>query len=268
VSLFNNVSETVEKNTTVDRLYGKEGASGMSLGGLASSVGGVLIGGALSKAVNKAIPPKTQGAIRSAVNDPGAFILDKLRPGLGGALSQERFWNTKTPLFGGITPKRAKEIYDAAQAEPRAKKNLFLLQVTSELRGYEAKFNLFATEVDYAPYTVTGEKRHVGLASVDAVTAHEPVELRITTLDDVDGTLKRWFAAHSRLVGDRDGTVGVPADYAVRFHILHSRIVRDTDSYIDAGLFRPASIELSLSRREDAMQELQMTFTQLDSFMR
>ena len=30
----------------------------------------------------------------------------------------------------------------------------------------------------------------------------------------------------------------------------------------------PASYEVGLSRREDALEEIQMTFTQLDTFMR
>ncbi len=263
MSLFDNAT-AVSKNETRSPLFAKEGGGGVSLGGLAMSIGSAMIGSAVS---GKVASSKALSTARAAMNDPGSFILDKLRPGMGNALSQERFWNSNNPLFGGITPKQAKQIYDAAQADPRARKNLWLLQVHSELAGYEDRFNLFATEVEYSPYNVSGEKRHVGMATVDAVTGNEPVEMRITTLDDMDGNLKRWFAAHSRAVSAKDGTVGVPADYAVMIHVIHGRVVRDTDGYWTGGLFRPTGIDLSLSRREDGLQELQMTFTQLDSFL-
>ncbi|MOA49877.1 hypothetical protein D3C78_1728180 [compost metagenome] len=95
----------------------------------------------------------------------------------------------------------------------------------------------------------------------------EAVELRITTLDDRAGSLKRWFENHAAAVAARDGTVGVPANYAITFTIQHA-FVGDAKGFEGKGLYRPVSYEVGLSRREDALEEIQMTFTQLDTFMR
>jgi hypothetical protein len=132
------------------------------------------------------------------------------------------------------------------------------------------RFNLFATEVEYEPFIVAGEKRRVGGAVIDAVQGAEHVELRLTTIDDQQGTLKRWFAAHHGAAAARDGTVGVPDSYAITIKVVHAFITRGSNrgGYEDVGMFRPANMAVSLSRREDGLEEVQMSFSQLDTFMR
>ena len=95
-------------------------------------------------------------------------------------------------------------------------------------------------------------------------------ELRLTTIDDQQGTLKRWFAAHHGAAAPRDGTVGVPDSYAITIKVVHAFITRGSNrgGYEDIGMFRPANMALSLSRREDGLEEVQMSFSQLDTFMR
>lgn len=297
MSLFNNVSRTVQKagvigaiNSGTNSLLGKAaGALSNAMGGgpLASRVAGmgeVMARGAVQGALSEHIPPVVRDAMNVAggaladgmagdwsgaglrVLDSG--LIDSLFPDSGVARSQTRYWATPTPLFGGITPKEAKAIYEASRAESKAKKNLWLLEVSSG-SGNAERFNLFATEVEYAPFNIAGDKRRVGAAVVDAVTGGEAVELRITTMDDAFGSLKRWYAAHSALVEHPDGTVGVPGDYQIGIRVIHGVVSgKQRIAYEDKGLFRPVGIEYSLSRREDALQELAMTFTQLDTFMR
>ena len=198
-------------------------------------------------------------------------LLNQFFPGASGIASQMAYWGTPTPLFGGISPAEAKAIYDRLRGEPLSKKNLWLIEtVSSPLHGDIAeRFNLFATEIEYTPYTVAGEKRKVGGSTIDVVQGTEPTELRITTLDDQTGTLRRWFKGQHSAVAAGDGTVGVPSDYLIKFKIVHSFITSTSNAggYEDIGQFRPVSMDLSLSRREDGLQEIQMTFTQLDSFM-
>ncbi len=198
-------------------------------------------------------------------------LLDSLVPGMGGLAAQTRYWGTPTPLFGGISPSEAKRIYEEFRNVELAKKNLFLIEVSSRLYGdFSRRFNLFTTEVDYAPLILSGEKRRVGAANVDAVQSSEAVELRITTLDDKEGSIKTWYAAHHAAAAARDGTVGVPGLYAIRFRIVHAFITQGSNQngYEDIGWFRPANLETALSRREDGLEEVQMTFSQVDTFMR
>lgn len=173
------------------------------------------------------------------------------------------------PLFGGVTLERAREIHQEAVAQPWARKNLFHVTVDTPLAlgsGTVNIFNLFCTGAEYSPVTLTGEKRPIGTAVADILKSREAVDLRLTTLDDTAGTLKSWFTGLSTLAAPSDGTVNVPADFATRFTIRHAFIEGDT-GFVDRALFRPGTLEISLSRAEHGMQELTMTFVQLDTFM-
>lgn len=264
-------------------------ASAMGGGKLASTVTGIGGGMATNAAmnlVNKHIPIQAQRALNVGAGalgdimsgnfeDAGMRLLDsgllnKFLPGMGGVASQAMYWGVPTPLFGGISPTEAKGIYDGMRGHRFSKKNLWLIEVSSELSGDKSQqFNMFATELDYAPLTISGEKHKVGSSSVDTVQSSEPVELRLTTMDDQSGFVKRWFEAHCAAAAAPNGTVGVPSRYAVTIKIVHAFITRGSNrgGYENIGLFRPANLEVSLSRREDGLQEVQMTFSQLDTFM-
>jgi hypothetical protein len=304
MSLYNNIAESLSGNGLLGSIRSGIGAS---LNGLASSATQALGGGKLAStvvgmgqsmavnagmnAVNKYVPIQAQRALNvgaGAVGDLmkgdwdgaglrvlGSGLLNELLPGFGGgAASQAAFLGTPTPLLGGISPAEAKSIYAQVRGERRAKKNLWLLEVTSRLAGgalnMPDRFNLFATEVEYAPYIIAGDKTRVGGAVVDCAQGSEPVDMRLTTMDDESGSLKRWFEAHHAAVAARDGTLGVPDEYAIRIRVVHSFITPGSNrgGYESVGLFRPVNLDLSLSRREDGLQELQMSFSQLDTFMR
>ena len=90
-----------------------------------------------------------------------------------------------------------------------------------------------------------------------------PEESRTITFDSTDLTIM------IRIDANADGTVGVPMDYLVKIRVLHSFITDDSNKggYEDTFLMRPVSVSSSLSRREDAVQEVQLTFTQFDTFI-
>lgn len=223
-----------------------------------------------------------------SVEDAASSILSSniLRsnfPLASNLLDQALFMNTPSPVFGGITPQEAKSIYSKIAAAKHSRKNLFLLEIEDVKKaedgsgdgadalgidGIDGTFNLFATEVSYSPWTITGEKRKVGGVSTDTVNASEPMDMRITTLDDENGTLKKWFAGKCKQAVHSDGTVGVPADYLVKVSLLHSFITPTLgeNGYRDVVYMRPANIDMDLSRRESAMQEITMTFVQFDNF--
>jgi hypothetical protein len=89
------------------------------------------------------------------------------------------------------------------------------------------RFNLFATEVEYEPIIIAGEKRRSAVPSSTPCGAGA-VELRLTTIDDQQGTLKRWFAAHHGAAAPRDGTVGVP-DSTPSHQGIHAFITRGSN---------------------------------------
>jgi hypothetical protein len=300
VSLYNNVAKSLASNglmgsigAQVESYSGTMGAKvteAMGGGRLASRVAGMganMASNAAMGLVNKHIPIQARNALGVGSRAAGDImngdmegagmrlldsgLLNNLFPGMSGVASQSRYWGTPTPLFGGISPTEAKRIYGEIRGQRLAKKNLFLLEVSSHLGGdVSQRANMFATEVEYAPFTVSGEKRKVGGAVLDGVVGNEPVELRITTLDDDAGTIKRWYAKHHAAVAAEDGTVGVPGQYAIKIKIVHAFITRASGpgAYEDIGWYRPANLEVSLSRREDGLQEVQMTFAQLDTFMK
>lgn len=295
MSLYNNTSNQLtgafSLTGSVKSLVG--GAVGSLGGAIADKVGGgllvqagaSLVGNMAANAavglVNKHIPPSAQRAIGTGVgmlsdlksgNVIGAGLklldsglLDGVLSGQGG----NGFMGRSNPLFGGITPARAKMLYENARGQEHAKKNLFLVEVESRLDGASVSevFNMFVIGLDYEPFTVSGEKRKVGGSTVDTVTGGEPTDLSFTTLDDKEGTLKRWFSAHHAAASPKNGTVGVPEQYAIKFKIYHGGVEARSARYVDIGYYRPVKLGVSLSRSEDAMEQLEMSFTQIDTFM-
>lgn len=297
MSLFDKISGAGASGNIIGRTDGaiRTGASNIggrigSLAGggkLAKAVGqaGATMGGqAVSRAMHSHIPPNMRGAINSGAEALGQIasgdieggILTALESGIAGDVlgnllgsqgSQGRYWSAANMLYGGITPSEAKRIYQEAVDTGRAKKNLFLLKVQSNLVGdYSHEFNLFCTDVERGYGEVTGSKSRVGGALVDTLQQREAGTVRITTMDDRTGLLKRWFLDHVVAMAAHDGSFGVPSDYAVVITLQHA-FVGEVDGFTSRMLCRAQSCESSLSRREDSMEELQMTFTQLDTFM-
>lgn len=195
-----------------------------------------------------------------------------------------------TPLLGGITLRDARDALTKGSGAKYAHKNFFIIKasfaqqaravadggVSVPARASNVDINFFATEVSYNPTTIGGEARQIGAAIMDGVSTNDRTDLRITTLDDQNGRLKKWF----RRIADRaaqsnDGTFSVPAAYVVRFDITHA-VVEGYDNYpqddgfepyTDTFAMRPAGIEFDLSRRDVGMQEITMSWTQVDTFM-
>lgn len=196
-------------------------------------------------------------------------VVNTLLGDLANPLRQALYWATPTPMFAGLSPSDAKKIHRQSVATHYGMKNLFMLDVSSRLYGdVSESFNLLASAVEYAPSTITGEGRKIGAATVDNVSSAEPVDLTITTLDDASGSIKNWFNAHAHAVTHTDGTLGLPAEYAIRIRIVHHVITSTERAYLDVGQFRTVNMPLSLSRTEDALQELALSFRQLDTFLR
>lgn len=205
-----------------------------------------------------------------------------------------RFNQTPMPLLGGITMDQAKILFKQCQDIQHARKNFYFIEVfplngddgvetysnESTAGAYRVRpqqrpnVNMFALDVSYTPISIASDQKRVGAVSLDDLQAADRVELEITTLDNSAGSLKKWFEYRSSLVADRvRGTFGVPATYGLRF-IIHHAVVdgylnnpRENEPYVQHYVMRPTSIRFELSRRDPGMQELQMTFTELDTCM-
>jgi len=265
--------------------FGAGVLGGGKLATAAMKAGSTMGAGIVSGKMNSLVPAHVRNAVNAGAAAAGQALsgdwqgaavtalesgeVDRMLGGvMRGAASQGRYWGGSSQLYGGISPDVARRIYSEVMSVRRAKKNLFLLKVSSALGGdFSQTFNLFCTDIEMNPATLSGEKRRVGAAVIDSVQTAEPVDLRITTLDDQAGTLKLWFERHADAVAARDGTVGVPASYAITFTVQHA-FVGEARGFEGKGLYRPVGYEVGLSRRDDALEEIQMTFTQLDTFVR
>ncbi len=185
---------------------------------------------------------------------------------------------TPHPLLGGITLDNARELAREFAGYEMAQKGMFHLEVTTEAsyRGDASdiprKFFLFATGVSYNAVDLVADRKNVGGARVDGVTGHDPVEIRITTMDDRHGTLKHWFHDLSEKVANNDGTMGLPADYCVRIAVRHGyafdNIAGAGSAYKDSYLMRPQSVEFDFDRSaRSELQTIQFVFTEFDTFM-
>jgi hypothetical protein len=186
------------------------------------------------------------------------------------------FENTPNPLLGGMTPLQAMQrMREIHLARPALKAN-FYVRITDlhppQGLNAEGVLQLLAVDVSYNPATLTGDRIAIGGAVLDRLTGSEAVELRITTMDDEIGTLKSWFDAKCAQAVAQDGTFGLPRDYCVLIEVVHGlpdpEIVAASGSepYSAHVWMRPVTVEHELSRREQALAELSMTFTQFDSF--
>ena len=295
MSLWNDIAESIGNkgitqtvNSEMGKILGPMGDSmekSMGGGPLAKAASTIFTSGirnGVQYGINKAIPPQYSYQInslgkvlgRAASGDfegAGLALLDSrllssILPGMNSVASQAVYLNMPSKLFGGLSPLQAKQRQMEFLSTELARKNLFFIEVSDPQNGdYSYPVNLLCTSLSFAPNTITGDKQKVGSTTVDAISSGEPVELRVSTYDTLDGAVKRWFTKLALTATHTDGTVGLPSEYAVRIRIVHS--VLQGNGFEEIGLFRPANIEHELSRSEQAFAEMQLSFSQLDPFL-
>lgn len=172
-------------------------------------------------------------------------------------------------VMGGLTLKQARGIFDQAVATDYARKNLWHINISNLAGSQPYNFNLFATEVSYE-HGVGGEAVALGSSHFDIPAGAEAVEMSVTTLDDSAGSIKHWFDGRFSKMARRDGTFGLPLDYLFRVDVMHAFAGEEAQgsgsAYVETFIMRPARIAHELSRRDDNLQELRMTFAQFDPF--
>jgi len=266
MSLFDSIASKVAPANIISKLSTGLTSRIPSVGAIGGAVGGALVG--------KFVPKKLQGTVNRALRgDVGGAISDGIGNFITGEVAEKL---GKLRLLGGISLEEAGRLMAEVQATNYAKKNLFFItfgEIETEA-GYEDMahaFNMFAVDVAYSPGGITSEAKAIGMGVMDVITGADRAEVRITTYDDARGTIRGWFEAKLKKVKHHDGTVGTPFQYMVKIAVSQSA----TDE-VGAGLFgrfqtnylmRPVDIDYELSRAEDGLQQIQMTFAQFDTFM-
>lgn len=255
--------------------------------GAAKSVLGPKYAGMVDLVANNAdaIRSRDWNRLAQAALNGGAFT--SRLPWLSGVAASGRFESTESRAMGGVTPVQAKRIVQESLETNFGRKNLFMFDI-SGVTGLDSEWdfdrsnsvgahrlNMFVVDASYGVNSITAEAHKVGGSTLDQPTGTEPMELRLTTMDDETGYVKRWFEDLRSKVANRDGTFGVPAQYLVRFRLLHAFVTDESAAkWLRSGVdttwsmkawFRPVSMELDLSRRDQSLEEVTMTFHQYDT---
>ena len=236
-------------------------------GGIGNVVGSLMTGKGLDTLSSIA-----KGAAVNALGGKIGFglagdVLGLLNGVLGGDAP-----SSASEISGGVTLKNLKEVFDKTSGISYSRKNLWFIRFEDfSGSGAAVDVNLFATEVSYTPVTITGDAVNAGSAVFDTLTGTERIELSVTTLDDANGSLKKWFSSKAGQVASSDGTFGIPIEYLLRATVIHAFIDDGMLNDENGGFFtkclvRPATMQLGLSRREDGLEEVQFTFVQHDTF--
>lgn len=234
---------------------------------------------ALGNAISFATDGDWQGAAASVVN---AGVFNDRLPWLDNVAAF--LWNAShnSRAMGGVSPPKARQIMQESLETHFAKKNLFLISIKQSLgpAGF-VPLNMFVTDVSYAPITITADAKKIGSAVIDQPNGTEAVEIRLTTMDDEAGTIRRWFDTLAANVVHPNGTFGVPSSYLVKIEVLHSFVTEDSEAFWLAqqrdrtksrsawkkdGWFRPVSLESELSRKDGGPEEFALVFHQYDTY--
>lgn len=196
---------------------------------------------------------------------------------VSGLAGGDDITSIEQPLLGGVTLTQARQLYEQLRDAQLARKNLFFIRVVdynpppleyAEGSYFTSLFNLFAVDVSYSPGTLSGEKIPLGSAVMDRISGVESIELNITTMDDSRGSLKRWFDAKVAQAAHADGTFGLPCETWVDIECYHATPQARDDAYKINVRMRPQNTSHDLSRRDQGLSEVVMTFTQADTFIR
>jgi len=285
------------------KVQGATGRVGNANNALGRLEGGALgaAGSGLGKVLNYDYFKTGLGAFNQATG-----LMDNVKGLIGAARSflADQYQVVPNPLLGGYSRKETKKLAQIAFKTAYAKNNLFLVRLfdknypmrtpKGEINNYLAgvpeevrvSWDLLAMGVSFNPISITGDAVKLGLLQGDSIQQSERVEIRMTFLDNTKGTIKRYLSEKKKQMVNRDGTGNSPSSYVLELLIIHldqtvgvTKIGNKSigvfdldnltrDSYIKhCYQVRVSSLDIDLNKREDSLQELQVTFTEVDSFM-
>lgn len=167
-------------------------------------------------------------------------------------------------ILAGVSWAKQLQMFEEARSVQRERTNLWHIGIDPVGKLHAPRVNLLATEVSFNTVQLGYEPVKIGSGFTQAPTGAEPTELRIVCYD-VGGEIKYWFDRLKDLAVHRDGTFGVPTDYANTITVTHGA-VEEERGYTSSWVLLPVSCEVNLSRSTDEFTALNLTFTQYDTF--
>lgn len=270
-------------------------------GGIVGNAAGIIAQGTVKSALPIGVGPVFDAAVNSlgqvlqgnfgeaALSAVNSGIFTSRMPWLDNAESYAAFMSQPSRAMGGVTPVQARQIMQASLETHFAHKNLFVvslsvdsanqhamenLSMMNSVGGMFDRINLFVVDIGYGPITISADSHKVGAAVLDAPNGSEPTDLRITTMDDEKGSVRRWFDNLAGKLASPDGTFGLPREYLVKIKVTHSFVTDQSSKNWIGGVqpwskeawYRPMSLEVDLSRKDEALEEFTMVFHQFDTY--
>lgn len=294
MGVFDTVKAKVQGAT--GQLYSANNALSQSEDGALSAASS-----GLGKVLNNDYVKTGLGAFNQATG-----LMDNVKGLIGAAKSflADPYQVVPNPLLGGYSRKETQKLAQLAFKTAYAKNNLFLVRFgdkhypmrkpKGEIRDFSTglpdevrvSWDLLAMGVSFNPIAITGDAVKLGLLQGDSIQQSERVEIRMTFFDNAHGTIKRYLSEKKKQMVNRDGTGNPPSSYVLEILIIHldqtvgrTMIggkpigVFDLDELTDGSYIqhryqvRVSTLDIDLNKREDSLQELQVTFTEVDPFM-
>jgi len=277
------------------------GQVGKANSALGNAEGGALgaIGSGLGKVLNNDYVKTGLGAFNQATG-----LMDNVKGLIGAAKSllADTYQVVPNPLLGGYSRKETQKQAQLAFKTAYAKNNLFLVRLFDKNYPYTKTitfnsenglpdsarhlWDLLAMGVSFNPIAITGDAVKLGMLQGDSIQQSERVEVRMTLLDTAQGDIKRYLSAKKKQMINKDATANPPSDYVLEILIIHldQTIGRTKIGGKYIGIYdelelleksyikhryqvRVSTLDIDLNKREDSLQELQVTFTEVDPFM-
>lgn len=175
---------------------------------------------------------------------------------------------------GNLTARQLWEIYQRSNIDGLSRKNHYLLEINDRSgnaptsNGHRhSQFNLWCTNLSFTSFDVQGEAVQVGAIELDKPSANARTVMNLTVFDDEFGTIKRWAENKAHMIAASDGTFMPPAYYVFEVRIVFGTNIPHQAYYEQIYTMRVQTMPHELSRTEQGLEEIQLTFVQADTFM-
>ena len=176
--------------------------------------------------------------------------------------------------MGNLSIRQVWENYKLMNVDDLSRKNFFVLEINDRSHsaptsggGIHSQFNLLTTQLSFNSVDIQGEAIPIGAVEMDKPSANSRTTLSMNVFDDAHGTIKRWAENKAHMIAASDGTFMPPAYYVFDVRIVFGTNIPDENYYEQIYTMRMQTMPHELSRNDKGIEELQMTFTQTDTFM-
>ena len=175
---------------------------------------------------------------------------------------------------GNLTIAQIWQNYQLTNVDNLSRKNFYILEINdrqasqpTQNGAYHSLFDLVATHLSFTSFDIQGEAVQIGSVEAEKIGANARTILNLTVFDDETGTIKQWAQTKATTVAASDGTVMPPAFYCFEVRIVFGTNIADSRFYEQIYTMRVQTMPHELSRNEQGLEEITLTFAQTDTFM-